>query len=219
MIEAQGSRYPGEPIRSYFDSEHEVWRERAAQDPAETGLFVLPLAPDRVLKENVSGGPPYGFVLPDGCADGLFAAETTMPFVSYLTARLAARSQTRAGDRAVCSGVVLAGPVQRCKGVPLTQSSVCVSGGDPQGGLAAPGLPPAVLSGDRCFAGVVRLAGRSAHLAGETRWQVPGSLRRPRLSLVAEPELPSGTLGAHRDLVVHPAAAPPRTTGRVPGRR
>ena len=108
MIEAQGSRYPGEPIRSYFDSEHEVWRERAAQDPAETGLFVLPLAPDRVLKENVSGGPPYGFVLPDGCADGLFAAETTMPFVSYLTARLAARSQSRAGDRAVCSGVVLA---------------------------------------------------------------------------------------------------------------
>jgi hypothetical protein len=46
--------------------------------------FVLPLAPDRLHKENVSGGPPYGVVLPDGCVDGLFMGETTMPFVSYL---------------------------------------------------------------------------------------------------------------------------------------
>jgi hypothetical protein len=84
VIEAEGSRYPGEPIRGYFDNEHEVWREWAAQDPAEAGLFVLPLAPDRLHKENVSGGPPYGLILPDGSADGLFAAETTMPFVSYL---------------------------------------------------------------------------------------------------------------------------------------
>ena len=61
-----------------------MWREWAAQDPAEAGLFVLPLAPDRLHKANVSGGPPYGILLPDGCADGLFAAETTMPFVSYL---------------------------------------------------------------------------------------------------------------------------------------
>jgi hypothetical protein len=46
--------------------------------------FVLPLAPDRLHKENVSGGAPYGIVLPDACADGLFVADTTMPFVSYL---------------------------------------------------------------------------------------------------------------------------------------
>jgi hypothetical protein len=84
VIEAQGSRYPGEPISRYFGSEHEAWRERAARDPEEAGLFVLPLAPDRLIKENVSGGPPYGLILPDGCAEGLFAAETTMPFVSYL---------------------------------------------------------------------------------------------------------------------------------------
>lgn len=45
---------------------------------------MLPLAPDRLHKENVSGGPPYGVILPDASADGLFAAETTMPFVSYL---------------------------------------------------------------------------------------------------------------------------------------
>jgi hypothetical protein len=32
----------------------------------------------------VSGGPPYGIIVPDACADGLFAGETTMPFVAYL---------------------------------------------------------------------------------------------------------------------------------------
>ena len=52
--------------------------------PAEAGLFELPLAPDLVHKNNFSGGPPYGLIVPDGSADGLFAAETTMPFVSYL---------------------------------------------------------------------------------------------------------------------------------------
>jgi hypothetical protein len=31
-----------------------------------------------------SGGSPYGIVLADACADGLFAADTIMPFVSYL---------------------------------------------------------------------------------------------------------------------------------------
>jgi len=83
VIEAEGSRYAGEPIRGYFEESHEACREWAAQDPA-AGLFVLPLAPDRLHKENVSGGPPYGVILPDGSADGLFADETTMPFVSYL---------------------------------------------------------------------------------------------------------------------------------------
>ncbi|HEU5391725.1 MAG TPA: hypothetical protein VFV73_38085 [Streptosporangiaceae bacterium] len=45
---------------------------------------MLPLAPDKLHKQNASGGPPYGVILPDGCADGLFVGETTMPFVSYL---------------------------------------------------------------------------------------------------------------------------------------
>lgn len=70
VIEAQGSRYPGEPIRGSFDHEHDVWRRWAARDPEQAGLFVLPVAPDRLHKENVSGGGAYGFILPDGCADG-----------------------------------------------------------------------------------------------------------------------------------------------------
>ena len=84
VIEAQGSRYPDEPVSRYFEGEHEEWRERAARDPGDAGLFVLPLSPDRLIKENASGGPPYGLIIPDGSAEGLFAAETTMPFVSYL---------------------------------------------------------------------------------------------------------------------------------------
>jgi hypothetical protein len=32
----------------------------------------------------VSGGPPYGMRLLDACADGLFRAETGLPFVEYL---------------------------------------------------------------------------------------------------------------------------------------
>jgi hypothetical protein len=83
VIEAEGSLYPGEPIRGYFEESHEQWHEWAARNPA-AGPFVLPLAPDRLHKDNVSGGPPCGLLLPDGSADGLFADETTMPFVSYL---------------------------------------------------------------------------------------------------------------------------------------
>src|SRR6266487_4619449 len=72
----------------------------------------------------------------------------------------------QAGDRAVCLGVVLAASCPALQGAPLTQFGVCVSGGDPLEGLVALGLPPAVLFGDRFFAEVLRLAGRSAHLVG-----------------------------------------------------
>ncbi|GAA3776730.1 hypothetical protein GCM10022225_75850 [Plantactinospora mayteni] len=84
VIELEGSRYPDHPsIRDYFGAEWDGWREHS-EDAPNAGLFVLPLAPDRLHKENVSGGPPYGVVLPDGCVDGLFAGETTTPFVCYL---------------------------------------------------------------------------------------------------------------------------------------
>jgi hypothetical protein len=85
VIEVQGSRYPGEPpIREYFDDEWADWQEGQAEAVDNGGLFVLPLAPDRFHKDNTSGGPPYGIVLPDGCVDALFSWDTTMPFVSYL---------------------------------------------------------------------------------------------------------------------------------------
>lgn len=83
VVELEGSRYPGASMRAFVHGELDAWREQAAED-AELGLFVLPVAPDRLTKSDVSGGAPYGFVLPDGCADGLFVAETTTGFVSYL---------------------------------------------------------------------------------------------------------------------------------------
>jgi hypothetical protein len=84
VIEVEGARYPDDPMTDYFLAEHEAHRQWASGHPEAVGPFVLPLAPDRLHKDNVSGGPPYGIVLPDGCVDGLFAAEATMPFVSYL---------------------------------------------------------------------------------------------------------------------------------------
>ncbi|GAA2647231.1 hypothetical protein [Paractinoplanes durhamensis] len=85
VIEVEGTRYPDmPPIREYFDEVWTDWQAAQADDPADAGVFVLPLAPDRFHKDNTSGGSPYGMVLPDGCVDGLFHAETTMPFVSYL---------------------------------------------------------------------------------------------------------------------------------------
>jgi len=83
VIEVEGSRYPNASIRDYFDSEQEAWQEWSAEE-SEARPFVLSLAPDRLHKENVSGGKPYGIILPDGCVDGLFVGEAKMPFVSYL---------------------------------------------------------------------------------------------------------------------------------------
>ena len=58
---------------------HQLLASESAED---VGLFVLPLAPDRLHKgQRRRRGPPYSIVVPDGCADGMFAAELTMPFV------------------------------------------------------------------------------------------------------------------------------------------
>jgi len=83
VLEVEGARYPDASIREYFEGEHEAWTEWSTTSP-DAGPFVLPVAPDRLHKDNVSGGPPYGIVLPDACADGMFVGEVGMPFVSYL---------------------------------------------------------------------------------------------------------------------------------------
>jgi hypothetical protein len=56
------------------------------QDSGHRGAVTVRYASrcGKVPAENVSGGGPYGLIVPDGCADGLFAGETTMPFVSHL---------------------------------------------------------------------------------------------------------------------------------------
>jgi hypothetical protein len=83
VIQVEGSQYPDASMRDHYEDEWEQWQEYLQNDP-EAAPFVLDLAPDRLHKENVSGGSPYGIRLPDACADGLFGADTAMPFVEYL---------------------------------------------------------------------------------------------------------------------------------------
>ncbi|MBM0206795.1 hypothetical protein JNW90_30140 [Micromonospora sp. STR1s_5] len=79
VLEVAGSRHEGSDIHEYFAEAIEAWRE---DDQGES--FVLPVAPDYLHKDNVSGGGPYGILLPDACADAHFIGEVGMPFVSYL---------------------------------------------------------------------------------------------------------------------------------------
>lgn len=83
VIELEGTRYPEASVRDYYESELDAWRDWSAEN-ADAGGFVLPVAPDRLHKANISGGGPYGFRLPDATAEGLFVGEVAMPFVSYL---------------------------------------------------------------------------------------------------------------------------------------
>lgn len=83
VIELEGSRYPGVSIVDFWAGEYDAWQEMSEGEP-EIGGFVMPVAPDRLHKANISGGSPYGFRLPDSCADGVFVAESSPSFVSYL---------------------------------------------------------------------------------------------------------------------------------------
>jgi hypothetical protein len=84
VLQVEGSHYPGDSVRGFYADEFQQWLDGPECPSDEQEGFVLPVAPDRLTKANISGGPPYGFSLPDRCADGLFQAELTMPFVSYL---------------------------------------------------------------------------------------------------------------------------------------
>lgn len=79
VVEIAGTRYPGSDVRAFLLDEREQWQEYADGAP-----FQLPIAPDHLHKDNVSGGPPYGVVLPDACADAHVVTDVGMPFVSYL---------------------------------------------------------------------------------------------------------------------------------------
>lgn len=83
MVELEGSRYPDHPTERYFEEELRIHEEMSSDAADDVGPFVLPLAPDRLHKDNVSGGSPYGVFLPDRCVDGLITAETTMLFAPY----------------------------------------------------------------------------------------------------------------------------------------
>lgn len=82
VLQVEGLHYPESSARDFFKEAWDSWRED--EDDPNREPFILELAPDRYHKANVSGGAPYGIQLPDACADGLFRAQASMPFVDYL---------------------------------------------------------------------------------------------------------------------------------------
>lgn len=79
VVEVAGLRYPGHDVRRSLLDEFEQWREYP-----EDGPFQLPVAPDHLHKNNISGGAPYGLVLPYAGADAVIVTDTAMSFVTYL---------------------------------------------------------------------------------------------------------------------------------------
>ena len=78
VLEVEGTRYPGEDMRAFLMDEFEQW-EQTDEQP-----FQLPVAPDALHKDNVSGGPPYGIVLPDAAADGRIVTADEMAMADYI---------------------------------------------------------------------------------------------------------------------------------------
>lgn len=83
VIQVEGAHHPDFAIEGFFAEELAAWGDDV-RSSHESTPFVLPLAPDRLHKSNVSGGDQCGVVVPDGCVDGMFVNETVTPFVAYL---------------------------------------------------------------------------------------------------------------------------------------
>lgn len=77
--------------RTHFESEREAWEDSAQDGPECAGAFALDVAPDALHKANISGGAPYGVLVPDASVDATFRFDDglLLPFVAYL--RLAFR--------------------------------------------------------------------------------------------------------------------------------
>ncbi|MBO0901774.1 hypothetical protein J1G42_14395 [Cellulomonas sp. zg-ZUI222] len=79
VLEVEGTRYAGADMRALLLDELDQW-----EDTADGERFQLPVAPDALHKDNVSGGPPYGVVLPDAAADGRIVTTDEMALVDYV---------------------------------------------------------------------------------------------------------------------------------------
>ncbi|MHA3703466.1 hypothetical protein ACXR2U_14915 [Jatrophihabitans sp. YIM 134969] len=84
VIEVEGTRYPAGSWQTSLEDDAAAWAESGDAEP-----FVLTLSPDRLHKANVSGGDPYGIVVPDAGVDGRFMGETSTWFVDHLNATFA----------------------------------------------------------------------------------------------------------------------------------
>jgi len=72
--------------REYYRNQLEEWRYAIEHDgPEETGPFRLNFAPDALHKVNVSGGGPYGMIVPDDQIDGMLDLDgRRIYFTDYL---------------------------------------------------------------------------------------------------------------------------------------
>lgn len=93
VIELEYKSWPGAAAdrnyaRKYFEDEYEAWCEKGEtfEDDDAIGPFSLDVSPDALHKADISGGAPYGILVPDACADGTFRYDegVLMPFVEYL---------------------------------------------------------------------------------------------------------------------------------------
>ncbi|MDO4259330.1 MAG: hypothetical protein Q4C87_07405 [Actinomycetaceae bacterium] len=81
MVEFEYSEVGGDP-REYHVELYEDWRDsQEGETPAEP--FLLEFAPDRLHKDDTSGGAPYAILTSDACAEGVVRAEHDYPLVSY----------------------------------------------------------------------------------------------------------------------------------------
>ncbi len=78
--------------RDHFEGEHESWADSRRDGHDFVGAFTLDVAPDALHKANISGGAPYGVIVPDASVDATFRYDdgVLVPFVEYL--RLAFRN-------------------------------------------------------------------------------------------------------------------------------
>lgn len=68
--------------REYYEQEFEDWYDSGGEDE---GRFEISFAPDALHKVNVSGGGPYGIMVPDDNVDGIVDINNRhMYFVDYL---------------------------------------------------------------------------------------------------------------------------------------
>ena len=79
-----------EDPRDFYLGEHDAWR--ACRDAELDEPFRLDFAPDRLHKGNVSGGPPYGVMVPDASVDATVRLDdgAATSFVPYLNGAFAA---------------------------------------------------------------------------------------------------------------------------------
>jgi hypothetical protein len=66
-------------------SEYEDWRFTISEGLEDEGEFGVPIAPDALHKDNVSGGPPYMIMVPNSAIDAIVLYEKHQTtFVNYL---------------------------------------------------------------------------------------------------------------------------------------